>query len=237
MQRQWSTSLVLQDPFLAASNSAPVGEVLASLRHGLVEVSDVVLDDHVAAVVDYATASDREVVTLGARETLRDLAVEVPTDRCWNQAPCDEVVVSGARLTSVVAPTARGEASVPAWAYTVEGRTETLVLPAVRVTLPTDLNPNHSGDAHSTVLTRHGTTLRVRLFQPHCGYGANPRHLLETPGAIVVWASGTPNSDECAAPALEEATFTLRAPVGDRPVVDEEGRLLMPEWTAPVALP
>jgi hypothetical protein len=66
------------------------------------------------------------------------------------------------------------------------------------------------------------------LFVPYCGGSPNQRHLIETDAVIVVWASAKPNQDECAAPARREETFTLRAPIGDRPVVDEAGGLLLP---------
>ena len=44
----------------------------------------------------------------------------------------------------------------------------------------------------------------------------------------MVWASAKPNNGECAAPAHWPETFTLHAPVGDRPVVDEHGALVWP---------
>lgn len=237
VQQRWSTALVVHSPPVDTSSNLPVSKVLSSLRQGLVEVSPGIGDEHVTAVVDYTTASDQEVVTLGARETLRGLAVEAPSTKCWNGAPCDEVKVAGATLTTMVAPTARGMASVPAWAYTVHGLSEPVVLPAVRVSSTSEVNPRHPGVSISELLIRNGTTLRVLLFVPYCGYGPNQRHLLETPGAIVVWASGTPNLDECVAPARREETFTLGAPIGDRPVVDEAGRLLLPRQVSLPARP
>ena len=237
VQQRWSTALVGHTPLVDMSSDLPVSKVLASLSQGLVNTSPSIGDERSTAVVDYVSASDQKVLTFGARSTLRALAVGPPTDTCWNAQPCEEVLVTSAKLTTMAAPTARGTASVPAWAYTVNGLPEPLVLPAVAITSTSEVNPDHPGVSPSKLVRRDGTTLRVLLFVPYCGGTPSKRHLIETDAVVVVWASAKPNHDECAAPVLRPETFTLRAPIGDRPIVDEAGSLLLPEQFSPATRP
>lgn len=60
---------------------------------------------------------------------------------------------------------------------------------------------------------------RVSLQVPSCDTSHYRPHLLETDAPIGVWVTATPTDQECAAPPRVEETFTLRAPIGDRPVV------------------
>ena len=228
VQQRWSTAVVVRSPVVDPSQNLPVSKALASLRQGLATIAGRVGDDSVPAVVDYPTAADLKVRTIGAQQTLRGLAVEPVSDTCWNGGPCARVEVTAARLSTMLAPTARGMASLPAWEYTVEGLGEPVVLPAVRTTDASEVNPDRPGESLSELMARDGKTLRVLLFLPYCGHGSPRPHLLERSGVVVVWSSGTPAEVECAAPMRAETTFTLQAPVGDRPVVDEEGNLLMP---------
>lgn len=189
--------------------------------------------------MDYADASDQKMLTLGARAALRALASEPDgDDTCFDGAPCPEVKVTEARLTRMEATTAKGPASVPAWSYTVEGLPGPLRMPAVRVTTAAEVSPG--GADHRPywlepawsewVVSREGTTLQVSLQVPSCDTSHYRPHLLETDAAIVVWATTTPTDQECAAPPRVEETFTLRAPIGDRPVVTLGGRVLLPPY-------
>jgi hypothetical protein len=178
-------------------------------------------------VVDYATSSDRTVVTMGAASALRTFTGPAK-GQCPSTGPCDDVKITKATATSVTAGTARGQASVPAWSFDVEGLAGPLVLSAVPITEAADLAPGHSLSSWASLLGRDGATLRVSLVKPYCGGNNYERHLLETDAAIVVWATATPNEDECAFAVRTEETFTLRAPVGDRPVIDSVGGLVLP---------
>jgi hypothetical protein len=80
----------------------------------------------------------------------------------------------------------------------------------------------------SWLLGRDESTLRVSLGLPYCT-GAYQRHLLETDAVIVVWATAAPDNADCAAEEMREGTFALRAPIGDRPVIDQRGGLLLPQ--------
>jgi hypothetical protein len=61
------------------------------------------------------------------------------------------------------------------------------------------------------------------------GVGPYRRHLLETDVVIVVWAVAAPDDTECAAERRTVETFDVRAPIGDRPVIDQWGVPLLPE--------
>lgn len=227
LQERWSTAVVGHVPLVDLPIDPTAGPVLAGLRRGLVALSPEIVDEGGHGLVDYASASDQRVETLGARATLRTVVVE-QEGACWNGGPCDEARVTSATSTTMNIPTARGTATVPAWSFVVEGLTAPLVLPAVVGTNAADFAPNHIGTSSSWLLGRDGSTLRVSLGLPYCT-GAHQRHLLETDAVIVVWATAAPDNAVCAAQERRDETFALRAPIGDRPVIDQSGLLLLPQ--------
>lgn len=227
VQGRWSSAVVGQVPLVDLPIDPAAGPTLASLRRGLVELSPEIVDEGGHGLVDYASASDQRVKTLGARATLRTVKVE-QEGACWNGGPCEEVRVTRATPTTMNVPTARGTATVPAWSFVVEGLGAPLVLPAVVGTSAEDFPPGHSGTSSSWLLGRDGSTLRVSLGLPYCT-GAYQPHLLETDAVIVVWATAAPDNADCAAQERRDETFALRAPVGDRPVIDQSGALLLPQ--------
>jgi hypothetical protein len=226
LQRRWSTAVVGRPPLVDLPEDPTAGPAVASLRRGLVELGPEVTDEGGHGVVDYAGASDQRVETLGARSTLRTVEVE-QEGACWNGGPCDAVEVTSATPTTMDIPTARGTASVPAWSFAVEGLPAPLVLPAVVGTNVEAFAPGH-GTSSSWLLSRDGSTLQVSLGLPYCT-GAYQRHLLETDAVIVVWATAAPDNAQCAAQERRVVDFALRAPIGDRPVIDQSGALLLPE--------
>lgn len=229
VQKRWSTAVVVQPPLFQAPTGTATDLVLASVRRGLVQVSPTVGDEPGHGVVDYATASDQSVPTLSARSTLR--AFEDPqAGACPDFTPCDPVGVTSATPTTMSAPTARGAAIVPAWSFEVDGLTAPLVLPAFQVTSPSDVAPGQSRSGWASLLARDGSMLRVNLTAPFCGSGYQ-RHLLETDVVIVVWATGAPDGSSCAAAVEKTETFTLHVPIGNRPVIDSIGGLVLPETT------
>lgn len=227
VQQRWSTAVVGHAPLVDLPTDPTAGPALASVRQGLVELSPRIGDEGGHGLVDYASTSDQRVPTLGARSTLRTVEAK-QEGACWNGGPCDEVRVTSATPTTMNLPTARGTASVPAWSFAVDGLAAPLVLPAVAVTSASDVAPDHSGPSSSWLLSRDGSTLRVNLALPSCT-GGYQRHLLETEAAIVVWATAAPDDVQCAAQARATETFALRAPIGDRPVIDAAGALLLSE--------
>lgn len=227
LQERWSSAVVGHMPLVDLPSDPTAGPVLASLRRGRVELSPEIVDEGGHGLVDYASASDQRVETLGARATLRTVMAE-QEGACWNGGPCEEVRVTSATPTTMNVPTARGTASVPAWSFAVEGLAAPLVLPAVVSANAADFAPGHIGTSSSWLLSRDGSTLRVSLGLPYCT-GAYQRHLLETDAVIVVWATAAPDNVECAAQERRDVTFALRAPIGDRPVIDQRGGLLLPQ--------
>jgi hypothetical protein len=115
-----------------------------------------------------------------------------------------------------------------AWSFEVDGMPAPLVLPAVRVAGPGDVAPGQAPSGWVSLLARGGSTLRVTLVAPFCG-SPYQRHLLETDAVVVVWATGAPDGSSCAAAVEVTETFTLRSPIGDRPVVDSIAGLVLPE--------
>jgi hypothetical protein len=235
VQKRWSTAVVVRPPLFQAPTGITTDLVLARVRRGLVEAGPTVTDAPGSGVVDYATANDQSVPTLGARSTLRAFE-DAQAGDCPDFVPCDPVEVASARRTTMGAQTARGSVIVPAWSFEIEGLTAPLVLPAVRVTGPSDIAPGQSVSSWASLLARDGPTLRVTLTAPFCGSGYQ-RHLLETDAVVVVWATGAPGNGDCAAPVTQLETFTLRAPIGDRPVIDSIAGLVLPEPTYPAYIP
>lgn len=226
VQARWASAVVGQVPLVDMPSDPTAGPALASPRRGLVELSPEIVDEGGHGLVDYASASDQWVETLGARATLRTVEVE-QEGPCWNGGPCEEVRVTSATPTTMNIATARGTASVPAWSFAVEGLAAPLVLPAVVGSSAEDF-PGHGFTSSSWLLGRDGSTLRVSLGLLYCT-GAYQRHLLETDAVIVVWATAAPDDAECAVQERREETFALRAPIGDRPVIDQQGGLLLPQ--------
>lgn len=235
VQERWSTALVVAPPLFDAPAGTTTELVLASVRRGLVEPSPQITDEGGQGVVDYATASDRSVQTLGARSALRAFT-DAQALPCPDFVPCEPVKVARAAPTTMLAPTARGTATVPAWSFEVDGLPAPLVLPAVRVAGPGDVAPGQSPSGWASLLARDGSTLTVTLVAPFCG-GHYQRHLLETDAVVVVWATGASDGSSCAAPVKMTETFTLRAPIGDRPVVDSIAGLVLQETPSRPQLP
>ena len=225
VQKRWSTAVVGYSPPVDLLYDAASGPAVASVIRGKVELSPEIGDERGRGLVDYTSATDRTVETLGARSTLRTVEVK-QEGACWNGGPCDVVMVTSATPTTMSLATARGPAAVPAWSFAVDGLAAPLVLPAVAVASAADVAPSGSGPSASWLLDRDGTTLRVSLVVPYCTSNYT-RHLLETDAAVVVWATARPNGVNCAAEQRGIETFTLRAPIGDRPVVDHLGSLLL----------
>jgi hypothetical protein len=227
VQERWSTALVVEPPLFDAPAGHATELVLASVRRGLVEPSPEITDEGGQGVVDDATASDNSVQTLGARSALRAFT-DPHALPCPDFVPCEPVKVTRATPTTMLAETARGTATVPAWSFEVDGMPAPLVLPAVRVAGPGDVAPGQAPSGWVSLLARGGSTLRVTLVAPFCG-SHYQRHLLETDAVVVVWATGAPDGSSCAAAVEVTETFTLRSPIGDRPVVDSIAGLVLPE--------
>jgi hypothetical protein len=139
-------------------------------------------------------------------------------------AQCTALTVTGVKLGTVRLHTSRGEATVPAWLFTVDEFAGPLarvaVAPAAIRTVPA--TPQMMvGDLGS--FTVDGTRLTYPIITG-CAKDITPL-AYEADDLIVVGAKVTPVDGACPAMAkVEHLTVTLKAPLGDRVVLTESGQ-------------
>jgi hypothetical protein len=133
---------------------------------------------------------------------------------------CTALTVTGVKLGTVRLRTSRGEATVPAWLFTVDE----LARPVARVAVaPAAIKTLPSGGPIITGL-ESVTVDGARLTFPIMGGCAKDITPLayEAVDLVVVGARTTPIEGVCAAVAkIERVTVTLKAPLGDRMVLNE----------------
>ena len=159
---------------------------------------------------------------------------------------CGWLTITGATLTTAEVDTARGNATVPVWAFAVQGLAEPLlrvaVEPAAEVSdfepgLPPLPTTGRIGVASGQdVVGSDGSRLTVRVGIGSCDSEPVP-HVAETDEVVVVGATIALPTGDMACDAmlnLREVTVQLVAPVGDRPVLDlASGRPLLPAAILP----
>ncbi|MEH0972166.1 hypothetical protein V6U77_13635 [Micromonospora sp. CPCC 205546] len=144
------------------------------------------------------------------------------------QTACVPLTVTAVKLGSAAVRTSRGEAQVPAWLFTVEELAAPVARLAVApqaVTAPPEPAPP-AGPAPEGVVGAQdvrsvdGAELTWRLGVGSCDTGITPlvqeRDDVVVVGGSVVTATGVCN----AMLKIEPVTATLKAPLGDRPVLD-----------------
>ena len=238
---------VVADAFRASGRpAAPAGLVLLSpwadvafdtdaqkiaWLAGKVEFGAGVPEDQVgASQMTLPDGSERPVDLLGPRESLAR-AREGGGDCSGVAADECRLTLTKATLTTTRAQTNEGDATVPAWSFTVDGMSRPIVVvatapgPLDRPSPPKPLaglppappgfSPADSLDAVS------GATITVRI-----GHGCEPDlqgHAVEFDGVVVVGATHTPPDPGtmCATVyLLTPSTLQLSQPVGDRVVLD-----------------
>ncbi|MFG1776020.1 hypothetical protein ACGFIG_06275 [Micromonospora sp. NPDC049048] len=144
------------------------------------------------------------------------------------QTACVPLTVTAVKLGTAPVRTSRGEAQVPAWLFTVEE----LAVPVARLAVapqavtappepapPADPAPKGLVSAQD-VQSVDGTELTWRLGVGSCDTGITPlvqeRDNVVVVGGSVITATGVCN----AMLKLEPVTARLKAPLGDRPVLD-----------------
>lgn len=141
---------------------------------------------------------------------------------------CVPLTVTAVKLGTAPVRTSRGEAQVPAWLFTVEG----LSAPVARIAVapsavaaapePTaPANPAPQGVVGAQDLRSvDGATLTWRLGVGSCDTAITPL-VQERDDVVVVGGGVTTATGPCnAMMKLEPVTATLKAPLGDRPVLD-----------------
>jgi len=141
---------------------------------------------------------------------------------------CTALLVTGATLGTVKLRTSRGEATVPAWLFTVRE----LATPVARVavapsaiaakpTLQLPDQPNNAGlvAAHDLTAAKEAT-LTYRLGVGACDKNITPL-VYEQDDVVVVGGSVTRSDGVCTDQLLlHPVTVTLKSPLGSRPVLD-----------------
>lgn len=141
---------------------------------------------------------------------------------------CAELTVTGVTLGETRLRTSRGEATVPAWLFTLAGTTEPVarvaVAPSAVHEIPTPSLPD-SPHVPGLVTAQHldsvdGATLVYQLGVGACDYDIQPL-VHETPEVVVVAGSVRTKPGVCTAMLkMEPVRVTLAEPLGDRVVVD-----------------
>jgi hypothetical protein len=182
-----------------------------------------------SGTVTFPDGSTRAVALVGAR-TAYEALVPHRVDSCPPAADrCAALVVTAAELGTTTLLTNRGQATVPAWRFSVAGMSQPIlrvaVAPAELVTPPA---PDVGGSTMAvgvgagSLLGVSGNEIRYQLLIGACD--TEPRGLLhEESDIVVVGGVVTPPQGNYACTANIVATpVTVRttAPVGARPIVD-----------------
>jgi hypothetical protein len=143
-------------------------------------------------------------------------------------APCTSLTVTGVKLGTVQLRTSRGEATVPAWLFTVDELAGALarvaVAPAAIGAVPSSSPPPFQPD--STLVGAQdlakvdGPELAYRLLVGACDKDITPL-AYEAEDVVVVGGQVTRSAGACVAMAkIVPVTVTLDTPLGDRLVLD-----------------
>ncbi|XVU20744.1 hypothetical protein ACQPZJ_26100 [Actinoplanes sp. CA-054009] len=157
---------------------------------------------------------------------------------------CTPVPVTGAKLTTTRIATTRGEATVPAWEFTLKGSalriTRVAVAPSSAV--PYTPPPGSGGGPAAESATTSGRTLTVTVTglrgpaSEPCGADYSVR-ALESAHAVVVMVEERRHADDeiCTmAGFTRTATVELAAPLGGRAILDVQLGAPVPLSTKPV---
>jgi len=187
------------------------------------------LDDiKTSGVVTFPDGTTMPVALVGAHTAYTGLAV--PQGRpCASNERCAGLVVTGATLGTTTLLTNRGQATVPAWRFSVAGLTQPLVRvaidPASMTTPPApsfDSRPANLGVEVAQLIGVSGNEIRYQVWIGACN--TEPRPLLHEEADIIVLGgvvTPPPPNYSCTSQAIAApVAATTATPVGDRPIVD-----------------
>ncbi|KKK04495.1 hypothetical protein [Micromonospora sp. HK10] len=142
--------------------------------------------------------------------------------------PCVPLTVTGVKLGSAPVRTSRGQATVPAWLFTVEGlRTPVARLAVAKPAIgavPAAVDPGRPLAAGLVTAqdldTVDGARLDYRVGVGACDTGITPL-VLERDDVVVVGAGVIPPTGPCTMQlVMKPVSVTLKAPLGGRAVLD-----------------
>lgn len=230
--RLWRTGLVLMDPseLIPPSSGAGFasGDEKDAFESGHFNLAGTLPTEPLPGVVRWADGSTLRLPLLTARAAFAELATQRP---CGDPTGCDQLAVTGARPGVVTVLTSRGQASVPAWRFTVAGlgwmvnevavaRSALVVLPGYGPTPPAGRNT--PGVDALTKVSADGRTLTLSFIGSACdaAWGA---YRYETGGTVVAgsWEKSDAGNTPCVAMGVPRTVHvTLARPLGSRVILD-----------------
>lgn len=245
MSTAWGTGLVPLQELTLEPAWTPNGDLKASYGNGWIRSLSSLPDATGQGDIRFADGTSLRVPLEGAQTAYSRFPKRYGACPTAGQPPtCQWLTITTARLWTAQIDTARGNATVPAWHFTVAGLTQPLIRVAVApsaITSPPQVTlPEHARlDGVVSALRLISSTGDVLAFD--LGIGAcdkDPLGLVyETPELIVIGGSVTePQAGTgCNSMMLSHRVeVRTKRPVGTRPVVDAlSGRPLLLQPSAP----
>lgn len=232
--RQWRTGLVLMSADELSSGPSggfPVGQDKLDFIDGDLVFTGPPPTGAPTGVVTWPDGGAMKVPVLSEAQTFSELTSSRQCPACAT-SPLD---VTKATPTTLAVATSRGTANVPAWAFTLKGVSR----PVIQAALPKGsyTTPGSTGNPSKAALaavgsgltgvvqvteSADGRTLSLRLFGGACEskWGALEA---DADGAVVLggWQFDAQQNSPCPAMALLlPTTVRLKAPLGDRVIID-----------------
>jgi hypothetical protein len=241
---RWSRSFVPAEPLTREPDWSARENLKMAFYGGWVRTATPLSDNPGMGEVTYADDGTKVPVRTVGAQTAYEAMVNPRTGACPPAGgvanDCDWVTVTAVRTTTIAVQTGRGPATVPAWAFAVEGITEPLLrVSVVNAAEVGDFEPAIGPaptDGRRLLLTgqdlpaQTATRLTVALGSGDCDTEVRP-HVLETDRVIVVGGTALgPEPDQVcnAMLRIHELVLDLERPVGVRPVLDAaSGRPLL----------
>jgi hypothetical protein len=228
----WRTGLVPLGEFSQVLGFDDRSDLKDAFAAGRIGVDGTLPDTTSMGEVRFPDGSTKPVGVVGARTayTAFTVAGERP---CPTDARCSGVVITGATLGTTTLLTSRGEATVPAWRFSVAGLTQPIIRVAIdpaAMTVPPaptldagDGRPRTDlGVEVGALLGVSGNEIRYQLLVGACD--SEPRRLLHEEADIIVVGgavSPSPPNQACTANLIAVPVSLITAkPVGDRPIVE-----------------
>jgi len=231
MSTAWATGFVPMQELTLEPAWTPNGDLKASFGNGWIRSMSPLPDTTGQGDIRFADGASLPVPLVGARTAYSQLPQRSGDCPMAGQPPtCQWLTITAARLSTAQIGTSRGQATVPAWRFTVAGLAQPLIRVAVassattalpEVTMPGQPAPD------GVVSAMHLVSSRGDVLAFDIGIGAcdkDPRGLVrESPELIVIGGSVTPTDAGAPCTAqllLQPVQVRTLQPVGTRPIVD-----------------